>query len=322
MTSVSVAMATYNGGRFVAEQLRSILDQGLPPLEVVVSDDGSTDDTLEVIRRVAAEHPAAIPVRVIDGPRLGVSGNFARAVEATTGDLIALSDQDDVWHPDRLARAVAAFEGDDSLLLRHGDARLVDAGGAPVGGTLFEFLPVTAAERAEIGAGRAFDAYLRRNLATGATVVFRRSLLERALPFPAEWVHDEWLAILAAATGGVSVETEPLIDYRQHGANEIGVRRPTLRYKLGRMLEPRGTRYADFAVRWRLLVERLESVGAPAEKLAAARERAEFERVRAGYPAARLRRIRPVLREWRRGSYARYSSQGNLDVVRDLLQPV
>ena len=319
MTSVSVALATYNGARFVEAQLRSILDQVPAPIEVIVSDDGSSDDTLEVVRRVASE--SAVPVRILDGPRLGVSGNFARAVEAATGDLVAFSDQDDLWHPDRLSRAVAAFEGDPELLLRHGDARLIDADGTPTGGTLFGHLPVTASELDLIDAGRAFEVYLRRNLATGATTVIHRSLLEAGLPFPAEWVHDEWLALLAAATGHVSVERAPLIDYRQHGGNEIGVTKPTLRYKVGRMLEARGTRYVDLAVRWRQLVDRLETVGAPAEHLASARARSAFEDVRAEYPAARLRRLPVIIREWRRGSYARHSSQGNLDVVRDILQP-
>lgn len=322
MTSVSVAMATYNGERFVEEQLQSILDQTLPPLEVVVSDDGSTDDTLEVIRRVAAAHPGPTVVRILDDAgHLGVSGNFARAVEATTGEYIALSDQDDRWHPARVARAVAAFDADAELLLLHADADLVDTEGAPLGVTLLGSLGLSRQEHAEIDAGRGFAAYIRRNLATGATVTFRRTLLRSALPFPAEWVHDEWLAAIAAAVGTTRLDPAPVIDYRQHGGNEIGVTAPTLRYRIGRMLEPRGDRYRELAERSALLVDRLETLGAPREWRDLAAEKARFEAVRATYPEVPLFRLPAVLRELRRGSYSRLSSQGTLDVARDLLQP-
>lgn len=322
MTSVSVAMATYNGGRFVAEQLQSILDQTLPPLEVVVSDDGSTDDTLDVIRRVAAAHPGPTVVRILDDAgHLGVSGNFARAVEATTGEYIALSDQDDRWHPDRLSRTVELLDANPDVLLLHGDADLVDADGMHLGSTLLTSLRLSDAERALIDAGRGFAAYIRRNLATGATVTFRRSLLASALPFPAAWVHDEWLAAIAAAVGSTALDPRPLIDYRQHGANEIGVDAPTLRYRIGRMVERRGDRYVELAARSALLSERLEQLGAPTEWRELAAAKARFEAVRATYPSIPMARLPRVLGELRRGSYRQLSSQGTLDVIRDLVQP-
>ncbi len=320
--SVSVALCTYNGARFIEQQVRSILDQTLRPAEIVVGDDGSTDDTLARIRDLVDRDGSGVSLVVLPvGDRLGVTGNFERTVSACTGELIALSDHDDVWHPDRLAAAVPAFETDPGLLFQHADARLVDADGDPLGVSLFEGLTVSAAERAALDGGRAFEAYVRRNLATGATVLFRRELLQAAVPFPVEWVHDEWLAIIAAATGRVQLLDEPLIDYRQHGANQIGVTAPTLRYRVGRMLEPRGDRYATLAARARRLVERLEQLGVADATLRLARDKAAFETARAAYPVSRVRRLPRVLRAWRAGSYARLSSQGTLDVARDLLQP-
>jgi glycosyltransferase involved in cell wall biosynthesis len=321
--TVSVALCTYNGAAFIARQVESILDQDLPPAEIIVSDDGSTDRTLEIVRAVFASRiDTPVALRILDpAGHLGVSANFQRAIEAAHSDLVALSDQDDVWHPDRLSRAVPRFEEDPSLLLQHSDARLVDETGAPLGASLLDALYVSVDDRSAINGRGAFARYLRRNIATGATMVIRRSLLEIAAPFPAGWVHDEWLALIASAKGRVQLLDDTLIDYRQHGSNVIGVTAPTLIYRIRRMLQPRGSRYVAFARRATDLVDRLGSVGADPALLSLAAEKARFEAVRAGLSRHRIARVRPVLVEQRRGSYRRLSSQGDLDVFRDIFQP-
>ena len=321
--SVSVALATYNSAPYIEAQVRSILAQTLVPDEVVVADDGSTDETIEIVRSVVSGHGSSstrLVVLPMDGHR-GVSGNFARGISACTGDLVALSDHDDVWHQDRLAVAVRSFLDDPTLLFAHADARLVDEDGVPLGSSLLDALGVTSADRAEVSHGHAFETYIRRNLATGATSMFRRSLVSSALPIPPEWVHDEWLAIVASAVGKVRLIEQELIDYRQHASNQIGVRRPTVRYRIGRMLEPRAERYNVLSRRSELLLSRLEQVGAPDDFLALARKKARFEKTRSTYPAGRLGRVGPVLREYLSGSYRALSSQRNRDVIRDLLQP-
>ena len=321
--SISVAIGTHNGARFIAEQLTSILDQTLAPDEIVLSDDASTDGTVELAERLVADHPGSTRLVVLrNATPLRVTANFAQAIAATTGDLVALADQDDVWMPHRLERAVAEFTARPSLTLLHADARLVDERGEPIGGTLLEAIEVSVAERDLYRARAAFDALLRRNLVTGATTMFRRALFETASPLPAGWVHDEWLAIIAAATGEVDMIEVPLIDYRQHGGNQIGAQRLSLTGKLRRMLEPRRARNARLAANSAVLAERLDGLdGVALEHRAAAHEKAEHERVRNGYPASRWRRLGPVLRERRTGRYA-YSARGNADIVRDLLQPV
>jgi len=321
--SVSVALATFNGEQFIAEQLESILAQTWTPDEVIVADDGSTDRTLDIVRKVHAAHRGpAVALRILESDkRLGVAKNFERALLAASSELIALSDQDDRWHPDKLARSVPSFEADARLLLQHSNARLVDAEGKPLGLSLFEALYLTNFERDLIGAGRAFDAYVRRNLVTGATAMVRRRLLDSAVPFPEGWIHDEWLAVVAAAVGDIQLLDEQLVDYRQHGANVIGVKAPTLRYRVRRMLEPRGDRYRDLRSRSILLLDRLERVGAKSAALNRARDKVRFESNREKLSPWRLFRISTVLAERRRGSYENLSSQGNLDVLRDILQP-
>jgi len=318
--AVSVALCTRNGATYLAEQLGSIFAQTVTVTELVLSDDDSGDGTVALARELA--DAAGIPLTVLENwPPLGVTRNFEQAVRHATGDIVALADQDDVWHADKLERALAVFD-DPAALLVHTDARLIGPTGDPLGATLFEHLEVSDDELWLEESGRGFDAVLRRNLATGATVVFRRSLLERALPFPETWVHDEWLAAVAAAYGGLRVLREPTVDYRQHGANEIGVAAPTLRRKIARVVgEPRGERNRVLAAKFTELAARLGDIdGLAPELVAAANDKAALERVRARMPRTRVLRVASVTRLAASGAYARFASRGRLDILRDLLQ--
>jgi len=325
--AVSVALCTHNGAAYVREQVESILDQTRRPTQLVVSDDASSDETLAIVRDVfsnASETPGGpVPaLTVLENPiPLGVTRNFEQAVAACTADIVALSDQDDRWRPARLETLLPAFD-DPALLLLWTDGRLVDETGAPLGRTLFGSLELSDRERALVEAGRAFDALVRRNLATGATVLFRRELLRVARPFPEGWVHDEWLAIVAAARGAVAAVDEATIDYRQHGANQIGMARPTLAHKIRRTLEPRARRNARLATQFAVLADRLEyDLGVPPRIARLAREKSAFEAERSALPARRILRLGWIARSARRGLYGRFASRGRADIIRDLLQP-
>ena len=323
---ISVALGTRNGSAHVQQQVRSILNQRPAPFELIVGDDDSSDDTIALIERAHAEALATdpgLPTRleiIRRRPALGVTANFTATLAACTGDLIALSDQDDEWMPGKLAALSAAFAADPGLLLAHTDARLVDADGAPLGLTLLEALEVTASERKRLAAGDALPVFLRRNLVTGATVMLRGSLLDSAAPIPSQWVHDEWLASVAAATGRVRLLPEPLIDYRQHGANEIGARRPTFADKIARLREPRADRASRLAHRTALLAERGRTLGVAAVVQAQLDAKADHEARRARLPRVRLARVPAVLAGALSGRYSRYSRGAN-DVLRDLVTP-
>ena len=316
-------MATFNGAEYIDEQLASILGGSVVPDEVVVSDDHSTDDTIARVRESFAAHgDERTRLLVLEGRgQLGVTANFERAIAACDGDLVVLSDQDDLWHRDRLFAALPAFEADPGLSLQHADARLVDRKGRPLGSSLLGALRIRQSERRAIASGHPFNAYIRRNLATGATVVLRRELAALAQPFPREWVHDEWLAIIAAAMGRVDLLDRPIIDYRQHGGNQIGAAAPTFSYRISRFRNPRRDRYVILARRAKILADRLDELNAPRDARQLAREKERFERVRSTFPRSRARRLPLVAREAIRGSYRRLSSQGSIDILRDMLQP-
>jgi glycosyltransferase involved in cell wall biosynthesis len=319
--SVSVALCTHNGSRHVGRQIESILAQSRPVDEIVMGDDASHDDTIAVVTRLAAA--AGVPLRVLTSPEpLGITKNFERTILACTGDFVALSDQDDIWHPDRIERTLRGFSLSPSLALIHADAVLVDGCGSPLGSSLFEALGVTREQIALVESGRGFGLYLKRNLATGATTMLRRSLAELAAPFPSSWLHDEWLAIVAAARGELGIIPEAVIDYRQHGGNQIGAAKLSRMAKMGRLLEPGTARNARLLARASELVERLADMpGVTFEQVEETRAKLAHEQARSDLPLSRVARPLGVLRELRTGRYGRFG-RGLADAARDIVQPL
>lgn len=321
--TVSVALCTYNGEKFIEEQLESILSQSILPTHIVVSDDGSTDGSVQLIRRVLA--PArmkklGITVNVMTRTSpLGVTANFESALNSSPGDLIALCDQDDVWHENHIETLMAAFDAPE-VMLAHGDARLVNSEGAPRAHTLMQTLRVGRAELRDEQGPEGFVTLVRRNLVTGATAMVRRELVQAARPFPREWIHDHWLALVASLTGRVHFLPELTVDYRQHGANEIGVTRLTAGTAVDLLGQSRRTRQLDRVRRLEVLAERLDAGGLPcsASQRRFVADKLEHERRRLNFAATRWRRLPGVSRELFSGRYHRLS-RGFIDVVRDAL---
>jgi glycosyltransferase involved in cell wall biosynthesis len=325
--TVSVAMGTHNGAAHIEEQIAGILGQTLTPHELVLSDDASTDGTVEIVERMFATHRATHPdrdirLRVLRNPvPLGVAGNFAQALAACVGDVIALSDQDDLWDPDRLERLVARLQGPPDVIAVHSDARLVDAQGHPLGSTLFGAIRLSGSERRAVDRGRAFEVLLRRNVATGATMALTRELRDAALPIPEGWIHDEWLAMVASIEGELRREDRALTGYRQHGGNEIGARRIGMSDRVDRLREPRSQRNRRLLVRAESLAERYPTTGdVPSAVAAQIAGKLRYERARSALPAARVARIPAIVAATVRGEYHRYG-RGLQDVLRDTVQP-
>lgn len=218
---ISIALCTYNGGRFLAEQLDSLLHQQRTPDELVVGDDGSTDDTAAILARFSASAP--FPVRVeTHSTRLGSTANFDRTLGLCAGDLVALCDQDDVWYPHKLARMESLFSKHPRLLLAASDANRIGVDGEPLG-PLWSATRIGLRERRAFREGRGERVLIRRPCLTGATMVLRRELHSLASPIPSTAVHDAWLSLFAAAVGEVGLVEEPLMEYRIHAGQQIGV---------------------------------------------------------------------------------------------------
>ncbi len=203
---VSIVLCTYNGSRFLAAQLDSLLAQTYRNIEIVAVDDASADDSVAVLNRYA-ERDARIRV-VVNSANLGFARNFESSLERSRGEFIAPCDQDDIWLPDKITALMAAIDGHS---MAYCDSTLVDAQGTPCGYRMSQVLPM-----------RSIDdplPFAFGNCVSGHAMLFRRSLLERALPVPAGFFYDWWLAAVAAATEGVAFCDRSLVLYRQHGAN-------------------------------------------------------------------------------------------------------
>lgn len=308
---VSIALCTYNGERFLQPQLDSLLAQSHRPDQVVICDDLSSDGTAALLEVFAAAARAqGIAVQIHCNPHnLGYVRNFEQALRLCDGDVVFLCDQDDIWHPEKIQRYCACFAAAPALQLLHADARLVDAQGQPLGYGLFESLEVSAQELAAVHAGQAREVLLRRNLVTGATAALRAGLVARVLPVEQGWVHDEWLAMAAAASGGgVDCLEWAAIDYRQHGGNQIGAVKRSLRQKLAGA-GPRRQYLSGFSHRLASLLARCQAEGwMDAAALADLQARLAHVQARTSLPASARQRLPVVWQQWRQGNYRRYGS--------------
>lgn len=219
---ISVAMCTYNGEKYLREQLASIAAQTHLPDELVICDDGSSDATVAIIEEFA--RTASFPVRLFRNPsNLRSTKNFEQAIALCEGDLIALCDQDDVWLPEKLERELAVMESDPALGGVFSDAELIDATSRSIGRRLWANVLFTRREQIRFESGLWTDVMLRRNVVTGATFMFRASLRPLFMPVPAIWVHDGWIAWMLLVHSRVTFIAEPLIQYRLHAGQQIGV---------------------------------------------------------------------------------------------------
>jgi glycosyltransferase involved in cell wall biosynthesis len=201
--------------------LESIARQFRLPDELVVCDDCSEDGTAAAVERFARRVDFQVSF-FVNPHRLGVTQNFGRALSLCSGDVIVPCDQDDLWETDKLAVLEACFRNDPERQLAFSDLTVISPDGKPADWTQWQRLQFGRSLQVDVNAGRAFELLLRFNVITGAAMAFRSSLRERVLPIPDGYLHDEWIGLVAAATGRLLCIDRPLVRYRQHAGQTIG----------------------------------------------------------------------------------------------------
>ena len=198
---ISVCIATYNGERFIQEQIDSILCQLSSDDEIIVSDDGSTDDTISIINSIDDKR-----IRVIEGPRKqSPTSNFECALKASKGDYIFMSDQDDVWKPNKVKICMEWLQRYDCVV---SDAEVTDSSLNPLYPSLYAIMQVRQ--------GRIYNT-IWKNGYTGCCMAFRRNVLEASLPFPKDIpMYDIWIGNVAAYKYNVKFIPDTLIYFRRH----------------------------------------------------------------------------------------------------------
>lgn len=315
MTTVSVVLCTYNGARHLPVLLESLVAQRRPIDELIVADDCSSDQTLDVVESFRRKLAGRVVVNR-NASNLGPAANFSQALARATGEWVLPCDQDDIWHAAKVDRLVSLLHQASGIDVLQHDGRLIDDRGQPLAGTLFKRLGVPHGATPQ----RKFMHLVRRNFAPGCTLAVRRALLERGLPVPTGFMHDEWLVLLAAGRGSLACVDEPLISYRVHSSNHLGLK------EVGPWASLRGYVRGDVGQRSAKLQRLVALRHALSAGQVAGAERflpllddaiVHLKR-RSQLPSTRLIRVPWILGEVTSGRYGRWSS-GLASALRDLL---
>lgn len=202
---ISVAMASYNGEKYIKKQIQSILDNLNQDDEVVISDDGSTDSTLKIIAGLNDSR-----IKLIAGPHNGINKNFENAIKHCKGDYIFLSDQDDIWYPNKVCIVMKYFKNNPSCVLIQHDAKVTDGEG--------NILIHSFSKHRKVRNGIIKN--LMRNTYHGCLMAFKSKLRDYIIPIPRKGCfHDQWIGLMANGKGDCLFIEETLMEYRRYENN-------------------------------------------------------------------------------------------------------
>ncbi len=323
--SISISMCTHNGVKHVLQQMESFAAQSLLPAELVVCDDASTDDTVEVIRAFGKRAPFAVRLE-LNEVNLGYSKNFAKAVDLTSSELILCSDQDDVWHPDKLRMFADEFRREPNPGLIFCDVNLVDRDLKSIGSTLWQSRKFCLSARRKVTGMTGASVILRDPtwFAAGAAMGFAAKYKSLILPLVDGWTHDAWIATIVSAVAPVGLIPKPLNDYRQHASQVFGETSGDVGYVMN-LAKARASCEDHFLAtteRYRQLAARLKGAGVPTldsamlsrveQKISHWECRSKMRRI------PKLARLPLISREFALGRYQSYS-QGWKSMAVDVL---
>jgi glycosyltransferase involved in cell wall biosynthesis len=319
--TISVALCTYNGEKFLREQLESIADQTRRPTELVVCDDRSTDSTADIIQSFAGSAPFPVKFHInavnVGGSAKGITRNFAATVMRCTGNLIVPCDQDDVWLPRKLADMAQAMEENPQLGGIFSDAQLINDLGMPKGILLSETAGLTVSEQERLACGDALPILLSMTKVYGCTLMFDARLLEKILPIPPHWWFDAWVACMVAVHSKLGFTPEPLFLYRIHATQSVSASLPTVSERVKRWRRSAKDYWKESEPQLTDLYSRLAAEDSPSMKphLEYISGRMDLLRFRAALPSNPLFRMMKVIPETR--NYHRYFN-GWKSVIKDL----
>ncbi len=225
LPQIDILLATYNGERFVEEQIHSLLEQTYPHWRLIIRDDGSTDETRAIIRHFKEQYPEKIDVIEDNLTNLGACRNFGKLLEYSNADYTMFCDQDDVWLPRKIEVTLGKIQrleeryGSDRPLLVYTDMYVVDDALSIISDSFWRhqaFNPLI---------GKSLSRFLVSNVATGCTVIINKKLRELSVPFPDDvLMHDWWVGLISVALGENDYLEEPTLFYRQHAMNVAGAK--------------------------------------------------------------------------------------------------
>jgi len=213
---VSIVVCTYNGSLYIEEQIESILNQTYKAIEVIIADDASTDNTYELLKRYTVDKRVQL---YRNQENIGYNTNFSHACEKAKGTYIAISDQDDIWELDKIEVLVNAIKADPSYVLVHGISARFEQKGSP---------HLKSINRLNLFEGNDIRCFYLKNPISGHSILFKREVLEKALPFPSNLYYDWWLVVHACLLGHIVNVEKILVWHRMHNNNATGAAKPKI----------------------------------------------------------------------------------------------
>ena len=324
---ISVALCTYNGEKYLPEQLESIVSQSVPVHELVVCDDGSSDKTLEILQQFSND--CAFPVRIFQNTtNLGSTKNFEKCLSLCQGDILFLCDQDDAWRVDKVEKQVAYLRENPEVDAVFSNAQIIDDFSQPMQSTIWQEVEFNESSQRLWRAGKAHEILFDGFVVTGATLALRRSSLERLLPFPVhipQLIHDAWIALALSLEGKIQFINETLVFYRMHASQQVGfgTKVEYIGFK-DRLSRDRAEKLAPIrekaenVLKIYLLLRDLSYI--PREKLIKLYLRQKHFDRRASLPQSRILRVAPVLKEAMAGRYKFSSKHWWLPALGDIFE--
>lgn len=249
---ISVAICTYNGEKYIEEQLNSIINQTISPNQIIICDDYSTDNTIRIAKKILEQSKIDYKIHINEKNK-GIVWNFKNAINLCDGDIIFTSDQDDVWYENKIEIMMKEFKNNSNCVLVFSDAELVNKDLEYMNVDLWETLNF---RKDNFKNNNYYEIFLNRCVVTGAAMAFKKDLVSKIQYFSKYWLHDGWIAINAPIYGDIKPVSNKLIKYRQHGNNVVGASKKTFieRCKvwinniniLEEVRENRFNRYNDF----------------------------------------------------------------------------
>lgn len=322
-------MGTCNGQAYLREQLESILAQTVQPSELIVSDDASSDGTLEIVNSFSQRSPFPVAVHV-NKTRLGVCRNYENAITHCSGDIIFFADQDDVWMPLKIATMLSVFERNPQCGYVFCNADLIDGHGKDIGRDLWSSIAFGRRQQIQYGGDKQLNVMLRRfTLAYGMTMAFRSAFRAQITPFECRFfraiVHDGWVSLFLTSIGAYGIAIpDPLVKYRQHGNQLASAGEPlTFRELVAKRRSSANEENLQFADLLEHLALRLDQLQLSNESVLQARgqliEKAAHVRARVRANSSRgAERFKTVFVEAFSGRYGKYSRSFK-SILKDLV---
>lgn len=234
---VDILLATYQGALFIRQQICSIFTQTYPHVHVWIRDDGSSDNTLQLIQHINCLYPHSIST-LPGQTNLGIKGNFSELMKHSTAPYVMFSDQDDVWLPNKIEYSLALMKkmemdyGCQVPLLVHTDLKVVKSNLTEIHPSFWSYANLNPRLVH-------LNRLLPQNVLTGCTMLMNRALVELAHPIPNEAImHDWWIALVASSFGHIRHLNLPTVLYRQHGSNDTGAKLHSMREFIKRTWRP------------------------------------------------------------------------------------